>query len=174
MKTFYTLLLLIFLTSCGSANIAESPVDTSSDVSTETTQDQTDMDTQAEDAVRPEESDSMSESDTDMPEDLMSGEMSDDIEADMATLDEAANNEVMTLDASYKNPKVEVDMMINYSLASDNTIESIEVTATTYDITEFNSAVQELVGQDISQAEDFYAAGSSLTSDAFTSAIKAR
>ncbi len=88
--------------------------------------------------------------------------------------EDTTNNKVEKLDASYKNPKTEVDMVINYSLNENNTIESINVNATTFDVSEFNEKIQYLVWEDIEEAEDVYISGSSLTSEAFVDTIKNR
>ncbi len=81
-------------------------------------------------------------------------------------------DKIEKIEASYKNPKTEVDMVINYSTDDNNNIEFIEASATTYDISWFNEQIQYLVGQPVSEAENVYISGSSLTSEAFSSAIK--
>jgi len=46
-------------------------------------------------------------------------------------------------------------MVINYTLSDTGIIETIEVTATTYDLTEFNEEVKtQLVGKTIEEAKN--------------------
>lgn len=98
----------------------------------------------------------------------------DDIVSEIEELGVTAENEIITLDGAYKNPKGDVDMKIDYSVDASGVIQSINVSATTYDLTQFNTSAQELVGKTLTDAESFYVAGGSLTSDAFTTAIKNR
>jgi hypothetical protein len=100
--------------------------------------------------------------------------MAGEIEEETMALDDTVENELITLDAGYSNPKGPVDMQISYNVDDAGIIQSIDVSATTYDLTDFNSAAQVLVGQTLQDAESFYVAGGSLTSDAFTSALKNR
>lgn len=97
-----------------------------------------------------------------------------EVDAEIENLDTSATNEVVVLDAAYNNPNGPVDMKIAYAVDAEGVITSMEVTATTYDMTGFNGAAQELVGKTLTDAENFYVAGGSLTSDAFASAIKNR
>ena len=92
------------------------------------------------------------------------GELDDMVETD--------ESEIVKLDATYSNPKVEVDMKIEYKLDSDNKIETINVSATTYDLEKFNTEAQVLVWKTIDEAKDTYFSWSSLTSEAFKSALK--
>lgn len=84
----------------------------------------------------------------------------------------SVESEVEVLDAAYTNPKWPVDMEIEYTLDVNGTIESIDVTATTYDVSKFNTAVQDVVGMTLEEASSTYVSGSSLTSSAFNNAIK--
>ena len=97
-----------------------------------------------------------------------------DIVSEVENLGTTAENEVITLDGSYTNPKGNVDMKIDYSVDANGVIQTMNVSATTYNLEDFNTAAQELVGKTLSDAENFYVAGGSLTSDAFTTAIKNR
>ena len=165
MKKFYIIMLLVFLTSCGT-NSSQEPT-----ASEETEQNQ--VQEQPENLSGQGQWDQSYEDMMDQ-EDEVASETAQDIEDEMDSMEESAQNEVMTLDATYNNPNGEVDMKVNLELSQDDTIESLEVTATTYDVTDFNDAAQDLIGKDVSEAEEFYASGSSLTSDAFTKAIKNR
>jgi len=84
----------------------------------------------------------------------------------------AVSSEIVTLDAWYTNPKGPVDMQVSYALNSAGTIETISVSATTYDVSGFNSQIQSVVGMSLEEASDTYISGSSLTSAAFNNALK--
>lgn len=180
MKVFYAVFLLVFLASCTGANVEENS-NSETDTSANTQQEQQVMDDsidedESSDDMMDDENEAMKTEEGEVMEgdENMEDDMADDIDEDTAMLEETASNQVMVLDATYNNPKAEVDMMINLSVDENDVIESIEVSATTYDLSDFNAAAQELLGQNISQAEEFYVAGGSLTSDAFTTAIKNR
>ena len=97
-----------------------------------------------------------------------------DIVSEVENLGTTAENEVITLDGAYSNPAGPVDMKIDYSVDANGVIQTINVSASTYDLSPFNQSAQELVGKTLTDAESFYVAGGSLTSDAFTTAIKNR
>ncbi len=103
-------------------------------------------------------------------------ETNQNIENEMdATFNESnETNEVERLDATYRNPETEVDMVVEYNLDENDIIQSINATATTYDINKFNEKIQYLVGEPIEEAEEVYVSGSSLSSEAFVTAIKNR
>ena len=84
----------------------------------------------------------------------------------------ASESKVQVLEAPYTNPAGPVDMEIEYTLSDQGTIETIDVSATTYDISKFNTAVQDVVGMTLDEASNTYVAGSSLTSAAFNDAMK--
>jgi len=63
-------------------------------------------------------------------------------------------------------------MTIEYSLDTDGKIETINVSATTYDITGFNTAAQVVIGKTIEEAKEASIAGGSLTNSAFKDALK--
>lgn len=142
MKAFYVVFLLVFLASCGSEAVVETATPETPDAAMEQTVE--DMETEM----------------NNMPEEVSN--------------DEAASleSQVQVLDAGYTNPKGPVDMQVEYTLADDQTIESIEVSATTYNVSEFNNEIQNVVGMTLEEASDTYISGSSLTSAAFNNAIK--
>lgn len=142
MKAFYAVFLLIFLASCGN----EAVVETATPETPEAAVEQTVEDMEAEM--------------NDMPEEISNDETA------------SAESQVQVLDAGYTNPKGPVDMQVEYTLTQDETIASIEVSATTYDVSWFNTAVQDVVGMTIEEASDTYISGSSLTSAAFNNALK--
>lgn len=177
MKVFYALFLLVFLASCTTTTVEDTSDTQSNTITIETETEDTDtpdeaMETDEEIANTEESEEEMDDTET-MDSDLET-EVSADIDVETDMLDEVVENEVITLDASYTNPKGPVDMTVTYSLDENDVIESIEVSATTYDVSGFNAEAQSLIGQDISAAESFYVAGGSLTSEAFTAAIKNR
>lgn len=80
-------------------------------------------------------------------------------------------NEVVEFDSAYRNPAGPVDMVVSLQLNGDQ-IESISANATTWDVSWFDSALQSLVGGNLQDAETFYAAWSSIASEAFNEAVK--
>lgn len=80
--------------------------------------------------------------------------------------------DVVKIDATYTNPAWEVDMIINYSLDENSKIKTIDVDATTYDLKEFNTSIQSLIGKTIEEAKSADIAGWSLTTEAFKKALK--
>lgn len=150
------------------------------DESVESTQDESEeaSDDLAESEIS-EEDESKTQSSTDTAA-VASGSIetsvvADDINAEIAVLEEAEEDttKTVTLDASYNNPKGPVDMTINYSLNEQGEILEIGVAATTYDVSDFNASIQTLVGSTLEEAAE-YNSSSSLTGDAFTTAIKAQ
>lgn len=103
-------------------------------------------------------------------------ETNQDIENEMdSTFDESnEDNEVERVEATYNNPATEVDMVVEYTLDEDDFIQSINASATTFDVSDFNEWIQYLVGQPIEEAEEVYVSGSSLSSEAFADAVKNR
>ena len=79
---------------------------------------------------------------------------------------------IVILDANYNNPAGPVDMTIEYSLDEENKIDFIDVRATTYDVTGFNSEVQKLIWKTIEEAWDAELSGWTLTTEAFKEALK--
>lgn len=144
MKFVYAMMLLVFLASCTKAGV-EAP-------------------------VSPEASNSGNTAEVAVDEALVN-----DIVSEVQNIAVSAENEVQTLDVSYKDPAGTTQMKIEYALNADNTIESIHVihvAGTDGFIKGFEVEAQKLVGKTLSDAENFYVAGSSLTSEAFSTAIK--
>lgn len=102
-------------------------------------------------------------------------EVNEDINSEMENLEvettEEENN-VILIDANYTNPNGLVDMTVEYTLWENEEITSIEVKATTYDVTDFNTEVQKLVGMTIEEAQNAEISGWSLTTEAFKEALK--
>ncbi|MCH8518822.1 hypothetical protein LAT59_03625 [Candidatus Gracilibacteria bacterium] len=82
------------------------------------------------------------------------------------------NNEVIEFDSAYRNPAGDVDMIVKMEV-NNGVIEAIEANATTWDVSDFSTALQSLIGSPVEEGETFYAAGSSIASEAFNNAIKA-
>ena len=80
-------------------------------------------------------------------------------------------NEVLSLNVTYNSPGGNHSMTVALKL-EDWVIQSIEATSSEWVRTGFNESLQTLVWGTIEDAENFYAAGSSLASDAFTDAVK--
>lgn len=106
--------------------------------------------------------------------DDMSNDMDEmEVDTDMESSDQTSmNNEVIEIDSAYRNPAWPVDMVVAMEVR-DGIIQTIEANATTYDVSGFNDQLQTLVGSTVVEAESFYAAGSSLASEAFNNAVKA-
>lgn len=79
-------------------------------------------------------------------------------------------SKTQTIDATYNNAKGPVDMKVTYT-TDNGKITAIWVSATTYDVSNFNNEIQSLVGSTLEDAAE-YKTGSSLTGDAFKKAIK--
>lgn len=86
--------------------------------------------------------------------------------------EESEEDKIVVLDANYNNPAGPVDMTIEYSLDEENKIDFIEVKATTYDVSEFNTEVQKLVWKTIEEVWEAEISGWSLTTEAFKEALK--
>lgn len=153
MKTFYILLLLVFLASCGSENeVAVLP----------------DIEIPVIEKSSPIEIVEIDEALSELPEeiiDIMEEENSD-------TSTEISESKVVILDTPYVNPKGEVDMMIEYALDSEDKIETIDVSATSYDLSDFNASIQAVIGMSVEEASEYYVSGSSLTTAAYQDALK--
>jgi len=111
--------------------------------------------------------------DDELPDD-MSNDMDEmEIDTDTESGDQTSmNNEVIQIDSAYRNPAGPVDMVVAMEVR-DGIIQTIEANATTYDVSGFSEKLQTLVGSTVAEAESFYAAGSSLASEAFNNAVKA-
>lgn len=149
MKLFPFLILLTVLASCG----AEAPVENNTEVNT-------------------------SEEVTVPADEVLLDEVTDDLETMEVSPSEydtavTTSNQVVVVDAPYTNPAGPVDLKVQIELDADGIIQSIEASATTYTVEKFNDAAQELIWKTLQDAETFYAAGSSLTTEAFNNAVKA-
>ncbi|QFR38838.1 hypothetical protein A9Q91_01215 [Candidatus Gracilibacteria bacterium 28_42_T64] len=91
------------------------------------------------------------------------------IEAEEENIEE---KKVVKLSAKYNNPQQEVDMMVNYSLDENDKIKTIEVIASNWDLSDFNTAAQVVIGKTLKEASDASIAGASLTTAAFNNALK--
>lgn len=175
MKYFYILLALVFLASCGAKAPAETKVEpkaedaameqTINEVEEELLDLLEDDDAEAETAENPEES--MEKEDAMMEKDDV---MEETTEAPAE--EEAMESKVVKLSAPYTNPAGEVDMAIEYSLDSEGKIEAISVSATTYDLTDFNTSAQKVIGMTVEDAANEVITGGSLTDPAFSAALK--
>ncbi|NVP17826.1 hypothetical protein HUU51_03850 [Candidatus Gracilibacteria bacterium] len=105
----------------------------------------------------------------------ITNEVVSEINSELETIEDemVPVKDIVKIDATYTNPAGEVDMVINYTLSDTGVIETIEVSATTYDLTEFNEEVKsQLVGKTIEEAKNTEVAGGSLTTEAFKKALK--
>lgn len=114
---------------------------------------------------------------TDLDVENITNEVVSEINSELETIENVpttnTNSDVMKIDAKYNNPAWEVDMTIDYTLSENGTIETIEVSATTYDLTEFNEEVKnQLIGKTIEEAKTANIAWGSLTTEAFKKALK--
>jgi hypothetical protein len=153
MKYFYTLVLIVLLASCtDKSTINENNQTENNDTQTEI-QDTTEKTSQ------------------DIESELSKIEVSENDEVE-SNQNEVNENKVVKLDAKYTNPETDVDMTIEYSIDDEGKISTINVSATTYDLTGYNNAVQVVIGKTIEEAKDISIAGSSLSSAAFKNALK--
>lgn len=142
MKYFYILFALAFLASCSTAETEVSP-----EVSNTTVEQTT-----------------LNELDSEMSE-LPS-------EESVENTDISASSEIQILQAPYTNPAGPVDMQVAYTLDTAGKIEAIDISATTYDLSQYNEAMQSVVGMTLAEASEYSVSGSSLTGAAFRAAVK--
>lgn len=159
MKAFYVVFFLVFLASCGSEAVVETATLETPKAAVEQTVE--DMEAEMDD----------------MPEEIMEDETVEEasVEDDEASQDNettVGESKVEVLSAPYTNPAGLVDMQIEYSLDNDGNIASIDVSATTYDLTQFNQGAQAVIGMTPEEAADYTFSGSSLTGPAFNDAMK--
>ncbi|MGB2110848.1 MAG: FMN-binding protein [Patescibacteria group bacterium] len=91
--------------------------------------------------------------------------------------EEMDENKMETIEYSYTNPAQEVNMVIDYSLNSEDKIESINVSATNWDkLGDFDAAVKSnVIGLTLEEASEMpTVSGASITSEAFKEAIKSQ
>lgn len=91
---------------------------------------------------------------------------------DIELNDKESEEKMISIDAFYTNPQQEVNMIINYKLNSEDKIESMDVSASNWELKEFNNAVQNVVGMTLEEASEASIAGWSLTLEAFKNALK--
>lgn len=157
MKAFYVLLLLVFLASCGS-EVVENP---ELDVPV--------IEGPAIEApiVEAPAIEEINEALDELPEEVI-----DLMEENSDTSAEVEDSKIVKLETPYINPKGEVDMMIEYTLNSENKIETIDVSATSYDLSDFNASIQAVIGMSVEEASEYYVSGSSLTTAAYQAALQ--
>lgn len=161
MKKFYILAGLLFLASCGQAEIQQNT----------TTQAPAIPETVVEQSI---EVEVVNENEDELEEnnevDTPTAEINTKVDAlEIATED---ISKTVTLDAGYTNPRGPVDMAVTYSTNSAWVLTAINVVATSYDVSSFNDEIQSLVGSTLEDAAE-YTSGSSLTGYAFNQAVKA-
>ena len=154
MKYFYILIALAFLASCGAKDVVNTDTPTQEDEVIEATLDE--IESELEDLLNVEEDESETA----------------ETEAEAPAEETAMESKVVKLDAAYTNPAGPVDMTIEYSLDSEGKIETIEVAATTYDLTDFNTSAQKVIGMTVEDAANEVITGGSLTDPAFSAAMK--
>ena len=173
MKFLFVIMGFVFLASCSHVTPEES-LDSTEVVATqksiETQEIEEDQETQELDD---DESEEVKDEDQDELLEEVSITTSNEIVTQTQTLNnlEEDSSKTMTLDAGYTNPKGSVDMAVSYSIDKNGLITAIGVSATTYDVSDFNSDIQSLIGQTLDDAVN-YKTGSSLTGDAFKKVIK--
>ncbi len=102
-------------------------------------------------------------------------EVTNEINNEVKNLDIAFDDtltKMVKLDAKYKNPAWDVDMVISYSLDNEWKIEVINLDAPNFDLKDYNTAAQVLVGKTIEEAKNTWIAGWSLITEAFKNALK--
>lgn len=110
---------------------------------------------------------------TKVVEDETTTEVVTEINNELENLNEVTPiKNIVKLDAKYNNPAWEVDMVIDYTLDDNGVIETIDVSATTYDLTEFNESIKILVWKTIEEAKNTEITWGSLTTEAFKKALK--
>ncbi len=185
MKKVYIIAGLLFLASCGQAEIQETKdaevpatpetvVEQTVEAESEESESEQWDESEPEEVAKPEEQKARVEEENSEDESEEIETPSEEINDEVAALETAVEdtNKTITLDGSYTNPKGNVDMKIKYRLDGEGKIEAIGTHATTYDLTSFNNEIQTLVGSTLEDAAE-YKSGSSLTGYAFTQAVKA-
>lgn len=124
-----------------------------------------------------EEAEKIAEEETikEIEEEISNIEIKDEVENNTNN-EEISEAKVEKLDAKYVNWwGVDVDMSIKYTLDKNKLIKTISVSDSNSDmkVVWFNDAIQkELVWKSLDEASEFYISGSSLTSEAFSNALK--
>ncbi len=96
------------------------------------------------------------------------------LDSAVTEISENAWSELIEVKGDYTNPKGAVDMVISYKLDSEGKITEINTAATTYDLSQFNTKVTDVVWKTVKEASETYFSGSSLTTEAFQKAMKAQ
>ena len=158
MKAFYIVLLLVFLASCGSEVVEES-VEV--------------LPTVEAPVIEMPQVDRINDALDELPQEIIEEiEAEDAVEENDEVSEEVMEAKVVKLEAPYTNPKGPVDMVIEYSLDSEGKVETIDVSATTYDLSKFNISIQAVVGMSIEEASEYYVSGSSLTTASYQAALQ--
>lgn len=188
MKAFYTLILLVFLASCGNwetpvveTSTTPTPVqevtaeiDEASqalpqveEVIDTTDAQETTLDNDAEAPAL--EAEKIEEAETEEE----STEASAPEEANTQEVTEEVSTKTVELSTTYNNPKIEVIMDIALDVDDEGKISQISVTSPNYQgMPEFNKGVQWVIGLTLEEASEYVVSGSSLTTPAFQSALK--
>ena len=88
--------------------------------------------------------------------------------------EEENEEKVVKIDATFNHPKQEVDMVVSYSVDKNNIINSIDVSATNWDLSKFNKEAQNFIWKSLSEISETteIISWQSLTTDAFKKALK--
>lgn len=157
MKTFYSLVLLVFLVSCWT----EAPIDQNPETSNVQQEVAAEIDQTVESLPDPKQE----------VDELL--EQVDEIAEEDDSSSQVQSSEVVELSTTYTNPAMEVVMNIEYSLDSEDKISEISVTSPNYPgMPDFNAWVQPVVGMTVQEASEYVVSGSSLTTPVFQEALK--
>ncbi len=171
MKSFFAILLIVFLASCGSQtsiNQEKNPPEilTPSEENLAREYEEQESDDQTWDSMSPETQEAIDS----VVSDLINTESSIPPRQELT---EEFIPQTIEKTTSYNNPKWKVDMNISYVLWEDGTIQSLSVTSPNYrGMKNFNKQVQAVIGMTEQEASEFYVSGSSLTNPAFQAAMK--
>ena len=171
MKAFYILILLVFLTSCGT-EVSTEDITVSPDVVQETR-----MEIDQETEILPDTQEVVDELINEVntvplgEEDNLEVDTPSEIESPKT--EKISSSKVVELSTTYNNPKMEVVMNIEYTVDEDNKISEISVTSPNYGwMPEFNTGVQGVIGMTVDEATEYVVAWSSLTTPAFQAVLK--
>ena len=159
MKAFYVVMMLIFLTSCGSNPSIGGP------------EPEVNPNIEAAEQIEKELSNLPDDIDNDT-DSLWSVDFMKTEEIENETVMQG-EQKVIELSTQYVNPAGGVDVSISYELSSDNTITSILVTSPNYSgMRKYNDNLQNVIGMSVEEASEYYISGSSLFTPAFQAAMK--
>ena len=164
MKYIYMLMVVLVLASC----VKNTEIEVENNIDNIKTENEQVEDKELEEVIE--------ELDDVMNEDV-EDEVINDIDSEIEAIEEnnevvVETNKVIKLETKYSNPKQEVEMEISYSLNTEWKIETINVTSSNWDLSDFNNGVQVVVWMTLEEASEASVAGASLTSAAFKSALK--